>query len=304
MRIWTISDLHLTNTNPSEFGSRLKIPNAGICALAGDICDDLEAGIRWVGAVIAPHMPVVMVLGNHDYFGRSLTTAVKEAREIALDAVVKRDSRGNPTLDASGNIQRHHPIFILDDDAELVLRNEGVRFVGATMWTDFAVLASEDDDHDAIRQQTMEAMAKSMPEYGNVYLFRDPKGIVPPQSMRPVDAFSAHDASRKALIRKLAKPFRGQTVVMTHHAPHPRSISTYFGDNKLTPGFVSDMSDVMERYEPDLWIHGHVHESFDYQVGITRIFCHAQGRNPKFSWQGGIIELPKSKPALSLRKQR
>lgn len=303
MNIWTISDLHLKNTNPDQFGRRLKIPSANICALPGDICDDLEAGIRWVAAIIAPHMPVVMVLGNHDLFGNALSTATKKAREIALDAVIKRDVNGNPILDAEGNIQRHHPIFVLDDDVELILPKHGVRFIGSTMWTDFSIMAGDHDDKKAVREQALADMKTAMPEYHNVYL-DEVRGNIIPRLMRPVDAYACHVASREALIKKLEKPFVGKTVVMTHHAPSPQSISTFFGKNKLTPGFVSNMEDIMLQYEPDLWLHGHVHDSFNYRVGRTQVFCHAQGGNPKFSWQSGIIDLPTRKQALTLGSPR
>ena len=30
-------------------------------------------------------------------------------------------------------------------------------------------------------------------------------------------------------------------------------------------------------HQPRLWIHGHTHESFDYQIGKTRVVCNPRG---------------------------
>jgi len=40
---------------------------------------------------------------------------------------------------------------------------------------------------------------------------------------------------------------------------------------------VSDLSSEIERWQPDLWVHGHVHDSFDYRVGRTRVLCNPRG---------------------------
>jgi Icc-related predicted phosphoesterase len=40
---------------------------------------------------------------------------------------------------------------------------------------------------------------------------------------------------------------------------------------------VSDLTAVIEAGRPDLWVHGHVHESFDYHLSDTRIICNPHG---------------------------
>ncbi|MCK5746820.1 MAG: metallophosphoesterase, partial [Oricola sp.] len=72
-------------------------------------------------------------------------------------------------------------------------------------------------------------------------------------------------------------PHDGPTVVVTHYAPHPQSVSKQFRGSGLNPAFVSDLSPIIERYAPDLWVHGHMHESFDYRVGRTRVVCNPRG---------------------------
>ena len=72
-------------------------------------------------------------------------------------------------------------------------------------------------------------------------------------------------------------------VIVTHFAPHPGSTHpryTYDVDytTQLLNGyFVNDCTDVLEEAKPKLWIHGHVHDAFDYKFGDTRIVCNPLG---------------------------
>ena len=53
----------------------------------------------------------------------------------------------------------------------------------------------------------------------------------------------------------------------------------------LSPAFVSNLSEIIDPRQPALWVHGHVHTSFDYRVGATRVLCNPHGygaENPDF----------------------
>jgi Icc-related predicted phosphoesterase len=67
---------------------------------------------------------------------------------------------------------------------------------------------------------------------------------------------------------------------------HWDSIEPRFRSDPLTGAFVSDLSELIETYQPTLWVHGHVHNSSDYLVGNTRIMCNPHGygtENPDFN---------------------
>lgn len=38
-----------------------------------------------------------------------------------------------------------------------------------------------------------------------------------------------------------------------------------------------DLTDVIEDGRPALWVHGHTHDSCDYELGATRIVCNPRG---------------------------
>jgi len=85
----------------------------------------------------------------------------------------------------------------------------------------------------------------------------------------------------------------GKTVVVTHYLPTPQSIHTMYTNSNINSGFMIDKTDLIEKYQPDLWIHGHTHSSFDYMIGDTRIVC-----NPRGYSRSGVCENSDFNPKL------
>ena len=102
---------------------------------------------------------------------------------------------------------------------------------------------------------------------------------------RPQEAALLHHQSKAYLTETLAVPFDGPTVVVSHHAVHWDSVHPRYRTDPVTGAFVSDLSALIEVHRPALWVHGHVHHSFDYRIGETRIVCNAHSygdENPAF----------------------
>ena len=76
-------------------------------------------------------------------------------------------------------------------------------------------------------------------------------------------------------------------MVVSHFAPTRLSISPLFENSPINASFVSDLEDRIKDWQPALWLHGHTHGSFDYQVGKTRVIC-----NPRGYAKNGINENP------------
>lgn len=238
MRLWVFSDLHL------ELGGAydpLQVPNADVCVVAGDILTGCSNSVRWLDRMVAPYMPVVCVAGNHEFYGSSVLEGLEWGRVHAAET---------PRVN-----------FLENSDAVL----GGVRFLGCTLWTDYkldgdvefakAVASHQLNDHRRI-------MWRALPQ-------REP--------FTPDLAQVLHVRSRHWLKRQLQVPFDGPTVVVTHHAPHPLSVNRRYKGSALNPAFASDLTDVLERWKPDLWVHGHMHDSCDYRVGETRVVCNPKG---------------------------
>ena len=62
-------------------------------------------------------------------------------------------------------------------------------------------------------------------------------------------------------------------VVCGHHAPSYQSIhERYKADKYINGCYVSDLENfILDKEKIVLWTHGHMHNSFDYHVGKTRV---------------------------------
>jgi Icc-related predicted phosphoesterase len=86
-----------------------------------------------------------------------------------------------------------------------------------------------------------------------------------------------HIASRSFIDRELEKPFGGRTFVVTHHAPLVQSFDARFVGHVTNAAFGSDLSDLIARRRPSVWIHGHVHKFRDSMADKTRVICNPRG---------------------------
>lgn len=145
---------------------------------------------------------------------------------------------------------------------------EGVRFLGTTLWTDYRL------EGDRTQSQLMTHAERGLNDHR---LIRTGRHLFSAQ-----DALDRHEASRSWLEAELAKPFDGKTVVVSHHGPHPLSVHPRFAGSPLNASFVSDLSELMPGV--DLWLHGHVHDSFDYRVGKCRVVANPAGYITNRRW--------------------
>ena len=51
----------------------------------------------------------------------------------------------------------------------------------------------------------------------------------------------------------------------------------WYRDSKVNGAFASNLDDLIERYRPRLWIHGHMHDPVDERIGATRIIANPHG---------------------------
>lgn len=238
MRLWILSDLHV---NFSAGFSPLRIPAADLCVCAGDITEGGVANsVRWLSEHLLPSIPVLFVPGNHEFYGSSIIEGLEEGRHAA----------------------RGVEDFYLLEKEVVVIGN--VRFVGATLWTDFRLHGHA--------QCAMTAAHWAMTDYRRIKYSKRPF-----MRFEPQDALRLHQATRSFLVDALRNTDGKTTVVVSHHAPSPRSVPDDFVNSRLSPAFVSDLEDLIREFAPALWVHGHVHHPFDYTIGNTRVVCNPLG---------------------------
>ncbi|MGO4405203.1 metallophosphoesterase [Bosea sp. RAF48] len=241
MRLLVISDIHL------EFG-RFEFPDPmpdfDVAIFAGDIGQPISAAVRWLAEQRAGPLRgarALYVPGNHEYYQSEMKRSLVEGRAVAAEFGIDLLSRNAVAIG-------------------------GVRFIGCVLWTDYRVHGTPKpsmvyagqtlNDHRLIRYQEAD---------GHFSRFM------------PWHAAAEHRLDLAFLKQELAIKFAGPTVVITHHAPHPKSIQLRHAGSPLTPAFVSDLGNLIEDFHPEAWIHGHDHGSHDYMVGRTRIFANQAG---------------------------
>ncbi|HYD62834.1 MAG TPA: metallophosphoesterase [Noviherbaspirillum sp.] len=181
-------------------------------------------------------VPVVYVHGNHELYDAHAFGIMDQLRQRAEKTNVHYLEKGEVLL-------------------------HGVRFLGCCLWTDYRLFHGK-------KAAAMREAERCLNDHR---LITTRGGAL----FTAIDAERVHLESRQWLEHKLAEPFAGRTVVVTHHAPHPLSIHPRYAGDLLNAAFVSDLTPLVE--QADLWIHGHVHDSFDYRIGKTRIVANPRG---------------------------
>jgi calcineurin-like phosphoesterase family protein len=268
-KLWIWSDPHFENGQILFAGPA---PEHDVCIVPGDLnylpwaIESLKSGEFGNGTTI--YTP-----GNHDYYRQE---SMEGAERLAEENV------------------KNSNVF-LANPGEYVFG--GVRFLGCTLWTDYMLFGD-----------FMAAMGAA----GNG--MRDHRGLIkthpagtPTGSVvdfTPMDALRRHKGELVWLERKLAEQFDGPTICISHHLPSLKSVPERFDEDPLTPAFASSLDWLIEKYQPDLWIHGHTHDSCDYNIEKTRVLCNPLGYhnepNPAFKWDL-VVEIGDYEPAPTMK---
>ncbi|WP_300754240.1 metallophosphoesterase family protein [Janthinobacterium sp.] len=263
MRLLILSDLHLEVWRDDAPAIDLTICRPDAVILAGDI-DTGSKAIAWAARTFGA-LPVLYVHGNHEGYGHQL----EQMQDAVRDACASANARG-------ANIR------LLDGDTVVV---NGVRFLGATLWTDFLLFGPQR------LEEAMTAAQSYMPDYKHIST-----GGAEARLLCASDTAQLHAQHKAWLARELAQPYDGQTVVITHMAPSMLSVAEEYADNLGSPAFASQLDELVA--QADLWVHGHMHASLDYRIGGCRVVCNPCGyqrpdgtpENEQFN-PGLIVEL-------------
>jgi predicted phosphodiesterase len=238
MRLLVLSDLHLELWGERALSFDICISKPDMVILAGDIHTRSRAP-AWADESF-PGLPVLYIAGNHEYYG--------EAIDKAGDTIARE-------CDKQKNV---HYL----DCGEYI--SKGVRFLGATLWTDFSLFGPD------CKFRVVSQSHQQMTDYQRIKVAA--QGY---KKLQPQDTARLHEKHKTWLKSKLEQPFAGHTVVVTHMAPSMRSITTEYAADPLAGAFASNLDDLVAK--ADLWIHGHTHSSFDYRIKQCRVVANPLG---------------------------
>lgn len=217
--------------------------------VAGDLAEN--ANERWPSAIQAiadglRPLQLVILPGNHDYYGGYL-----DDDHALSDLTQGRGAR----------FAQMHELHL-----------GAYRFLLCTLWTDLTVSRFP---HDQARLHA----ESSMHDYRQIRLSADD-----PRKIRSTDTMVVHGTHLRWLKERLAVPFEGKTIVVTHHGPHLNALPPR---STMSQCYVSDLSEVIEAHTPHLWLYGHTHFPTKFRSGGCEL------RNVSLGYPGeGACPLP------------
>jgi len=185
MKMRILSDLHLDHRQ-GRF--ELEEVEHDVLVCAGDIRGSVADRIGVLGKM--SERPTVFVAGNHEFYGfggASLDEAYDKGRR-----------RAGEVGDGVENVH------LLESDAVVI---DGVRFLGMTLWTDYALYGEEN------RDRAMEVARRGLNDH-RLIRFREPSGAT--RTFDPADALALHLHARQWLSEALSATFDGP-----HGGLHP-----------------------------------------------------------------------------------
>ena len=257
MKLQIVSDLHMEFREPPE------IKNAGADALvlAGDIClayhlhrhpisnlmrnnsENGEKAFRYrqfFDNISQEFDTVYYVMGNHEHY----------------------NGRWNDTADWLREALEPWNNIILMDNTWINVGD--VRIIGTTLWTSL-------NNADPL---TMMSIKDMMMDYRAITI--ENSGVY--HKLRPLDTFKANHLAVE-FIKEGVRGWDGKVVVLGHHAPSYSSVHPKYASHILmNHAFVNELDDyIIDHPQIALWVHGHVHDCWDYKIGDTRIICNPRG---------------------------
>lgn len=253
-RVSIMSDLHL------EFGYQ-ELPGGEVLILAGDICEAKSYKKEFHSTKLVDRTPgtckyqdffeiecakydkVFYVMGNHEHYHGRFDKTANELRSIL-----------------PSNVQ------LLDRD---FVEYNGVIYLGGTLWTNL-------NNGDSL---TIYHLKATMNDYRVIQNYYADKGLY--HKLVPEYTYREHIKTLEYFKSVLEANPDKQVVVISHHAPTHMSISPYYkDDHHMNGGYVSNLSEfILDHPNITHWIHGHVHDRFDYQVGNCRVLTNPRGYN-------------------------
>lgn len=253
MKLRIMSDLHLEFMNSMHDFEISALPddNVTVLILAGDV--HLGRHLPAVFDMFADQFKaIVFVYGNHEFYGGN------------MPAIPLKVQKG---------IEHLSNVFVLDDDTVEI---DGVHFVGSTLWTDM-------DNHN---QVVMWDAQMSINDYKRIRT--GPSHEPWRRKLRVVETTALHIQHRIFMFEAITRlKEAGETVVaISHHLPSYQCIHGNYRGSSLNGAYASELFEYVADSKPNLWVHGHVHESNDFMLtDDTRLIC-----NPRGYWPSDMNE--------------
>jgi len=231
-----------------EFGvTQLPQIDADLIVLAGDVATK-QNGLEWIRQFVGT-TPTVYICGNHEFYGDNLPSVTLKLQDA--------------TKGTNINVLENTSIAL-----------DGWNVFGATLWSDLELQGSWESGRYVAGQE--------MNDYKRIR-----NSSAKYRRLTPLDTRNIHKISLQHLEKFLTTNDPEKSIVVTHHAPSPRSLPDSRKDEEVSCAYASNLEEFIIKHQPKLWIHGHIHHSSDYYIGKTRVVSNPQSYpsdlNPNFN---------------------
>ena len=262
MRIALISDIHIEfirDEGKLVHDIYIGEQSIDVLILAGDI--DLEG----YGAHYAVRqsellkVPVIYLAGNHEFYAGKWTETIETLEKIT----------------AGTNVH-----FLNRDSVEI----NGARFIGCTLWSDLRLFGNE---------RFHEALVTIQDGVNDYHQIKRDDSVSAPGKLRfisPEHTIAEFDKNLAFITKELEQDFDGKTFVVTHHAPSLACLPLSGQNNLISAAYASNLDELIIKYKPKAWFHGHIHSGKSHRIGETLVG----------SWPRGYPQLQNS-PTLGFK---
>lgn len=209
-----------------------------VLALAGDISSSPEQLVNFLYEIETRFAKVIYIPGNHEYYRHDYHTWAHHVEQECVESL-------------------RNTVYAFNSVGHLVF--EGVSFFYCTLWADGGSTPLE---HIQVER--------------GLYDFR----LIKYQGDKfTVARMQEEHRAQKNTLEQYLKEYQGvdNRVVITHHMPSYRLCHPRFG-NEINGGFASNCDDILAYdHAPNIWIHGHTHDTVDTTLWKTRIVCNPLG---------------------------
>lgn len=78
-------------------------------------------------------------------------------------------------------------------------------------------------------------------------------------------------------VEALRTQMTSDSIVVMHHLPTALSVHPKYRNSPLNAFFVHDMTELIVKRQPALWVHGHGHHRVNFYMGVSQIACNQHG---------------------------
>ena len=232
-----ISDIHLSHykqavSEPSKHGDTLVV--------AGDIDgDDIQQSIDWLLSQANNYKHVVVVLGNHDYYGSTIEQTNKKWTDHQ-------------------EVLTSHNIHVLINRTIVI---DDVLFIGTTLWSDIYAQGNSSayrckkllNDFRQIKQFTLSKYQEAFKT--NLAWLDTQLSLQSAGWEKRIVVITHHLPSFKCIHNE----YKSSPINVGFASSLDNTHSQFFNGNV------------------DVWIHGHTHKPIDTMIGQTRVLCNPRG---------------------------